>query len=169
MTWRYSMHCYASLGQLALLRGDADAARRFAEQSLEAAHGAPLPQVSRPGRGGLKGESATARHAWGEAEDALRRALAIAEAIGQPRQTWQSHAALARLHAACGRADDARAAIARLGPSSPTCARGLEDPGLLGGIRVAARDPRDRGPCPALAQRWAARCSRSKRVTAVGA
>jgi class 3 adenylate cyclase/tetratricopeptide (TPR) repeat protein len=108
MTWRYGTHCYASLGQLALLRGDADAARRFAEQSLEAA-----PPASSPKYEGwawrIRGESAVARRAWGEAEDALRRALAIAEAIGQPRQTWQSHAALARLHAACGRLDEARA------------------------------------------------------------
>src|SRR4030095_7100332 len=95
MTWRYGTHCYASLGQLALLRGDADAARRFAEQSLEMA-----PPASSPKYEGwawrIRGESAVARRAWGEAEDALRRALAIAEAIGQPRQTGQTHAGLAR-------------------------------------------------------------------------
>jgi len=37
------------------------------------------------------------------------------------------------------------------------------------GIRIAGRDPRDRGPRAALAQRWAVRCSRSSRVTAPGA
>ena len=50
MTWRYATHCYASLGQLALLRGDADSARRFAEQSLEAAPPAQLRPS--PHRGG---------------------------------------------------------------------------------------------------------------------
>ncbi len=133
MTWRYGTHCYASLGQLALLRDDADAARRFAAQSLETA-----PPGSSPKYEGwawrIKGESAVARRAWGEAEDALRRALAIVEAIGQPRLIWQSHAALARLHAACGRAEEARAADrAALATISDLRAR-TRDPGLQAGF-----------------------------------
>ena len=75
-----------------------------------------------------------ARRAWGEAEDALRRALAIVEAIGQPRLIWQSHAALARLHAACGRAEEARAADrAALAVISDLRAR-TRDPGLQAGF-----------------------------------
>jgi tetratricopeptide (TPR) repeat protein len=106
MTWRYSAHCYASLGQLALLRGDPERARRLADQSLEIA----VPTRSRKYESWawrLKGESATARRAWGEADDALRRALSIAEAIGQPRQTWMSQVATGRLHAARGRREEA--------------------------------------------------------------
>jgi tetratricopeptide (TPR) repeat protein len=133
MTWRYGTHCYASLGQLALLRGDADAARRFAEQSLEAA-----PPASSPKYEGwawrIRGESAVARRAWGEAEDALRRALAIAEAIGQPRQTWQSHAALARLHAACGRLDEARAGYRAAWAIFSNLRERTKDPGLRAGL-----------------------------------
>jgi hypothetical protein len=40
----------------------------------------------------INGESVTRRQAWVEAEDALRRALAIAEGIAQPRLIWLSQA-----------------------------------------------------------------------------
>jgi class 3 adenylate cyclase/tetratricopeptide (TPR) repeat protein len=137
MTWRYGTHCYASLGQLALLRGDADAARRFAEQSLEMA-----PPASSPKYEGwawrIRGESAVARRAWGEAEEALRRALAIAEAIGQPRQTWQSHAALARLHEACGRVEDARAEYRAAWTVISDLRARTRDPGVLAGLASLA-------------------------------
>ena len=133
MTWRYTTHCYASLGQLALLRGDPDRARRFADASLEVA----VPTRSRKYESWawrIKGESATARRAWDEADDALHRALAIGEGIGQPRQTWLGHLALGRLDAARGRRDEAsgryRAAsaiIARLRTAT-------RDPGLRGGL-----------------------------------
>src|SRR5712692_461007 len=106
MTWRYTTHCYASLGQLALLRGDPERARRLADQSLEAA----VPTHSRKYESWawrIKGESATARRAWGEAEDALGRARALAETISQPRQAWMSQVAIGRLHAARGRREEA--------------------------------------------------------------
>jgi tetratricopeptide (TPR) repeat protein len=137
MTWRYGTHCYASLGQLALLRGDVDAARRFAEQSLEMA-----PPASSPKYEGwawrIRGESAVARRAWGEAENAFRRALAIAEAIGQPRQTWQSHAALARLHEACGRVEDARAEYRAAWTVISDLRARTRDPGVLAGLASLA-------------------------------
>src|SRR2546425_1194138 len=108
MTWRYMTHFYASLGQLALLRDDAERARRLADQSLETA----VPTRSRKFESWawrIKGESATARRAWDEAEDALRRALAIAQTIGEPRQTWLSQVALGRLHSARGGREEALA------------------------------------------------------------
>jgi class 3 adenylate cyclase/tetratricopeptide (TPR) repeat protein len=106
MTWRYTTHCYAALAQLALLQGDPERARRLADHSLEIG----VPTRSRKFESWawrVKGESATLRRAWDEAEDALRRALSIAEAIGQPRHTWLGHLALGRLDAARGRRDDA--------------------------------------------------------------
>jgi len=106
MTWRYATHCYASLAELALLRGDPEQARRRADQSLEIA----VPTRSRKFESRawrVKGEGAIARRAWSEAEDALGRALAIAESIGQPQQAWRAHAALARLDAALGRRGEA--------------------------------------------------------------
>ena len=107
MTWRYATHCHASLGQLMLLRGDPERARRFADQSLETS----VPTRSRKFESWawrIKGESATARRAWDEAEQELRRALSIAETIDQPRQAWLTLAALGRLEAARGRREDAR-------------------------------------------------------------
>jgi class 3 adenylate cyclase/tetratricopeptide (TPR) repeat protein len=133
MTWRYATHCYASLGQLALLRGDAELARRMADQRLELA----TPTSSRKYESWawrVKGESATALHAWDEAEEALRRAHAIAETIRQPRSTWLCQLALGRLDTARGRRDDAlghyraaRALIAAL-------RAGVQDPGLRAGL-----------------------------------
>src|SRR5215470_3637919 len=129
MAWRYSTHCYASLGQLALLRGDPDRARRFADQSLEIA----TPTRSRKFESWawrIKGESATMRRAWAEADDTLRRALTIAEAIGHPRQTWLSQVALGRIEAALGRTDEARGRYrAALGIIVPLTAR-TREPGL---------------------------------------
>src|SRR5712691_6540487 len=147
MTWRYTTHCYASRGQLALLRGDREQALRLADQSLETA----VPTRSLKFESWawrIKGESATARHAWDEAEDALRRALAIAEAIGQPRQTWLSQVALGRLDAARGRRDDAlgryRAAWAiitrlRAATRDPGLRTGLESSLLIREVEDLAR------------------------------
>src|SRR5207302_2048763 len=106
MTWRYSAHCYASLGQLALLQGDPERARRLADHCLETA----APTRSRKYESWawrIKGESATARRAWDEADDALRRARTLAEEIAQPRQTWLSQLATGRLQAALGRREAA--------------------------------------------------------------
>ena len=79
-----------------------------------------------------------ARRAWGEAENAFRRALAIAEAIGQPRQTWQSHAALARLHEACGRVEDARAEYRAAWTVISDLRARTRDPGVLAGLASLA-------------------------------
>jgi len=133
MTWRYSAHCYASLGQLALLQGDRERARRLADECLESA----VPTRSRKYESWawrIKGESATTRRAWGEAEDALGRAREFAEAIGQPRQTWMSQLATGRLQAALGR----REAAHRHYRAAWTVIEGLRerthDPTLRGGL-----------------------------------
>jgi tetratricopeptide (TPR) repeat protein len=147
MTWRYTTHCFASLGQLALLRGDPERARRLADQSLEVA----TPTASRKYESWawrIKGESATARRAWGEAEDALGRARALAEAIGQPRQRWMSQVAIGRLHAARGLREEAlghyRAAwtiIAslRTGTQNRDLRAGLESSPLIREVEDLAR------------------------------
>jgi hypothetical protein len=38
------------------------------------------------------------RHQWDEAENALREAVTIAEAIGNPTQIWKSYLSLGRFH-----------------------------------------------------------------------
>jgi class 3 adenylate cyclase/tetratricopeptide (TPR) repeat protein len=136
MTWRYATHCYASLGQLALLRGDAAAARRWADQSLELA----TPTSSRKYESWawrVKGESATALRAWDEAEAALRRAKAIAESIRQPRSTWHSEAALGRLQAVRGRREDALAHYRAARALISALRGGLRDPGLRAGLETS--------------------------------
>jgi class 3 adenylate cyclase/tetratricopeptide (TPR) repeat protein len=136
MTWRYATHCYASLGQLALARSDTDRARRFADQSLEIS----TPTASRKFESWawrIKGESATMRRVWVDADESLRRALTIAESIRQPRQTWLSHLALGRLHAAQGRRDDARHHY-RAASAIVTALRAkTRDPGLRAGLESA--------------------------------
>jgi tetratricopeptide (TPR) repeat protein len=148
MTWRYATHCHASLGQLALHRGDAERARRLADRSLETA----VPTRSRKYESWawrIKGESATARHQWDEADDALRRALGIAEAIGHPRQTWLGLLALGRLDAARGRREEARsryraawAVIAdlRARTRDPALRTGLESAPLVREVEDLVRD-----------------------------
>jgi class 3 adenylate cyclase/tetratricopeptide (TPR) repeat protein len=147
MTWRYTTHCYASLGQLALLRRDPERARRLADQSLEVA----TPTASRKYESWawrIKGESATARRAWGEAEDALGRARAHAEEIGQPRLKWMSQVATGRLQAALGRREAAlrhyRAAWAiiaglRAGTQDRDLRAGLESSPLIREVEDLAR------------------------------
>ena len=133
MTWRYAMHCHASQGQLALLQGDPDRARRLADQSLELS----VPTRSRKFESWawrIKGESATARRAWDEADEALRRSFALAEVIGQPRQTWLSHVALGRLDAARGRRDDAAARYRSAWSIITQLRATTRDPGLRAGL-----------------------------------
>ncbi|HEX9749528.1 MAG TPA: adenylate/guanylate cyclase domain-containing protein [Methylomirabilota bacterium] len=133
MTWRYATHCYASQGQLALLQGDPDRARRLADQSLEFG----VPTRSRKFEAWawrIKGESATARHAWDEAEEALRRSLSLAEGIGQPRQTWLSHVAFGRLDAVRGRRDDALARYRAAWAIITALRATTRDPGLRAGL-----------------------------------
>jgi class 3 adenylate cyclase/tetratricopeptide (TPR) repeat protein len=137
MTWRYGTHCYASLGQLALLRGDADAARRYAEQSLEIAAATAARKYESWGWR-LKGESAMARHAWPEAEEALRRAVALAVAIDQPRQTWLGQRGLGRLFEACGRREDARAAYGAAWQVITAQRERTHDPDLRRGLESIA-------------------------------
>ena len=136
MTWRYTVHCYASFGQLALLRGDADGARRWADQSLAGS----MPSASQKYESWawrIKGESATMRRAWNEADEALRRALAIAETIGQPRQLWLSELALGRLQTALGKKHEARECY-RAALSTITAVRErTREPGLRAGLESA--------------------------------
>ena len=91
------MHCFATMGELALARGDLDAAARLADQSLEIAVSSRSSKYeSRVRR--LTGEVATVRRRWDDANTALRESLAIAQAIGENRQSWMTLAALAHLH-----------------------------------------------------------------------
>jgi tetratricopeptide (TPR) repeat protein len=97
MKWRYSTHLFASLGELWLAGGDCSKAREFADHCLDIAMRTQSKKyVVKAWR--LRGEIALARCQWDEAENALRQALATAQAIGNPTQLWKSHLALGRLY-----------------------------------------------------------------------
>ncbi|MBI3454687.1 MAG: AAA family ATPase [Candidatus Rokubacteria bacterium] len=107
MRWRYSMHLFASLGELWLARGNPAAARGFADQCLElATRTTSRKYLVKWWR--LKGEIALGRRQWDEAHEALRQALSVAQAIGNPTQLWKTHAILGRLHTQARNPDAAR-------------------------------------------------------------
>jgi tetratricopeptide (TPR) repeat protein len=112
MRFRYTIRLEASSGALWLARGDLERACRHAERCLDAATRTDSRKNLVKGWR-LTGEIAQARRRWDDAEQALRRALAVAEAIGNPPQLWLTHLALARLSSARGRADEARREAAR--------------------------------------------------------
>jgi class 3 adenylate cyclase/tetratricopeptide (TPR) repeat protein len=108
MRWRYSIHLFASLGELALARGDLGRAREAADECLERAGGTGSRKyLARGWR--LRGELALARRDRDDAEPALRQALGIAQTIGNPTQLWTTHLALGRLLDETGRPERARA------------------------------------------------------------
>jgi tetratricopeptide (TPR) repeat protein len=109
MKWRYSTRLFAAFGDLWLARGDATRAGEFAQQCLElATRSNSRKYLVRGWR--LYGGIALARRQWDEGEQALHRALEIAQAIGNPPQLWKTHAALGHLHAEAKRPELAREA-----------------------------------------------------------
>jgi len=136
MTWRYATHCYASLGDLALARGDPARANSFADESLAIA----VPTRSRKYESHawrLKGRSALLRRSWDDAEAALTRALAIATEIGEPRQTWHAHTAIGALHAARGRSEQADRSVRTAALILERLRSNVLDPGLAAGLARA--------------------------------
>jgi class 3 adenylate cyclase/tetratricopeptide (TPR) repeat protein len=107
--WRYSTHLFASRGDLWLARGDPAKASACADQCLEIATRTNSRKNLVKGWR-LKGQIAVARGEWGEAELALRQALATAQAIGNPTQIWKTHVALGLLHAEAKRPEQAQQA-----------------------------------------------------------
>jgi len=107
MRFRYSIRMFASMGELALERGDRSAARSHAAECLELATrtGARKNLVK-----GLRLSSALAS-ADGDhdrAEEQLRQALTIAASLKNPVQHWKTLLALQDLLLRRQRVDDAR-------------------------------------------------------------
>ena len=111
MKWRYSTHLFASLADLWLAKGDYAKATRWVDQCLEIATRTRARKNLVKGWR-IRGEIATRRRRWDDAESALREALTIAQAIGNPGQLWRTHAALGRFHDGAGKSHAARAAYA---------------------------------------------------------
>ncbi|HEV8654930.1 MAG TPA: adenylate/guanylate cyclase domain-containing protein [Candidatus Limnocylindria bacterium] len=111
MKWRYSMHLFASLAELALARDDHGQARVYADQCLEVATRTNSRKyIARAWR--VRGEIAIGQRHWDDADAALRDGLDIALVIRNPTQLWKMHVAIARLHAARGKVAEADAARA---------------------------------------------------------
>jgi predicted ATPase len=107
MKWRYSTHLFASLGELALERGDRNEAHRFADECLEIATRTNARRYLVRGWR-LRGRIALARGNAQEAEQSLSEALRIAQLIENPPQRWKTHAALGELRLSRGDREAAR-------------------------------------------------------------
>ncbi|MFQ5962262.1 MAG: hypothetical protein ACE5MG_12780, partial [Candidatus Methylomirabilales bacterium] len=136
LKWRYSILLFVSLGEFWLSRGEPAKARQFADQSLEIA--TPTDSRKYLARGWrLKGEIALTRRQWDEAESALRQALAIAEAIGNPPQLWKTHAALGRFYSERSKPEAARNAYEAARGVIERIAVNLSDPRLRASLESA--------------------------------
>jgi len=142
MTWRYSMHCYVSLGELALVRGDPATAEAFADQSLEIA----VPTRSRKFESRawrIKGESAMMRRHWDEAERGLRNSLAIAQEIDEPRQLWKTHVSMGRLNRALKNLQAAEESFRAAHDILGRLLGNVREPGLRAGLESQLRGLRE--------------------------
>jgi tetratricopeptide (TPR) repeat protein len=111
MKWRYLQHCCHSLGELWLLKGDAEKALHFAEECLQLAE----PTESRKNivKGWrLQGQAYCAQGKLAEAEAVLQKALALAKEVGNPPQLWKTYQALGEVYEKQGATDQARSAYA---------------------------------------------------------
>ncbi|HET7876138.1 MAG TPA: hypothetical protein VFN71_11520, partial [Methylomirabilota bacterium] len=77
---------------------------------------------------------AAARRQWGEAEEALGRALAMAQSIDNPRQLWKTHLAMAQLHTAMKKPESARQAHETACQVIERVKANLRDPRLRAGL-----------------------------------
>jgi tetratricopeptide (TPR) repeat protein len=137
MRWRYSTHLFATMGDIALARGDHAKAREWTDRCFEIATRSNAPKNLVKGWR-LRGGIALARRQWDDAASALNQALEIARPLGNPTQLWRAYEALTRLHDARREPDAARASAA--------AARAV-----LEGIRGRLRDDRLRAAFDASA------------------
>jgi tetratricopeptide (TPR) repeat protein len=112
MRHRYSTRMFASMGELALARGDLAAARDFSGECLDlATRTGSRKNLIKGWR--LAGEIERAQRDWDRAEQHLRTALQLALSIGNPVQYWRTELALGQLLSDAGRPDESREAFQR--------------------------------------------------------
>ncbi len=128
MRFRYSIRMFASLGELALVRGDLGAARAHSADCLDlATRTGSRKNLVKGWR--LAGEIARAQRDWDRAEQHLRTALGFAASVGNPVQSWKTELAFGQLLRDARRPDEAQAAFQR-------AHRGMQD------VRESLRDER---------------------------
>ena len=129
MKWRYSMHLFASLGELWLARGEPARAQECADQCLVlATHTTSRKYLVREWR--LMGEIALARRQWDEADGEIRQALTIAQVIGNPTQLWKTRLAYGHLYTATRKSEMAQQAYGAARDVIERVKNSLRDPGL---------------------------------------
>jgi transcriptional regulator with AAA-type ATPase domain/tetratricopeptide (TPR) repeat protein len=112
MRFRYSIRMFASMGELALARGDLAAARTYSSECLDlATRTGSRKNLVKGWR--LAAELERAQRDWDRAEQHLRTALALAASVGNPVQYWRTELALGQLLSDAGRPDEAREAFQR--------------------------------------------------------
>jgi len=112
MRFRYSPRMFASMGELALARGDFAAARAHSAECLDlATRSGSRKNLVKGWR--LTGELERAQRAWDRSEEHLRMALDLATSVGNPVQYWKTELALGQLLCDTGRPDEAREAFQR--------------------------------------------------------
>ena len=112
MRFRYSIRMFASMGELALARGDLAAARAHSAECLDlATRTGSRKNLVKGWR--LAGELERAARHWDRAEQHLRTALELAVSVGNPVQYWRTELALGQLLSDAGRPDEARDAFQR--------------------------------------------------------
>ena len=84
----------------------------------------------------LLGEIALARRQWDEAEGALRQALTIAQAIGNPTQLWKTHLAYGRLQTATRKPEQAQQAYHAAREVIERVKGSLQNPGLRASLEA---------------------------------
>jgi DNA-binding NtrC family response regulator/tetratricopeptide (TPR) repeat protein len=106
MQWRYTQHLAASLGELALARGNLAEAHMHAKECIErAARYGSRKYLVRGKR--LLADIELAAGRPREAEAPLRDALAVAKAIGNPTQLWKTYVSSRRVYRKLGQIDAA--------------------------------------------------------------
>ena len=108
--WRYSQHCFHSLGKVLFAVGEVERALEFADRCLDIAQeteaGKNITKARR-----LRAQIFLAQNRPADAEPELQAALEAARRVANPPQLWKTLETLGRLRSAQGRADDARAAF----------------------------------------------------------
>ncbi len=129
MKWRYSQHCFHSLGEVRLAQGQYERALELADACLALAESTRSRKNIVKARR-LRGQLFAVEGAPEEAEAEFHAALEIARPLGNPPQLWKTFHALGDLHAQRGKQSNARAAFAEALAVIEQTAAGLDDADL---------------------------------------
>jgi tetratricopeptide (TPR) repeat protein len=126
LRWRWSMHCFASYGELWLDRGEPGKALAYADECLATAEETSSNKyIVRSRR--LRGRALLAQGHLDDAERELLTTSQVAIELANPPQLWRTHAATGDLRRAQGRTADAQRAYGEALSVIDSVATGLAD------------------------------------------